>query len=33
MNAKEDKFIHAPSFSFNEVKLLLSRAGILKVDN
>jgi hypothetical protein len=33
MNPEKDKFIHSPSFSFNEVKLLLSRAGIIKVAN
>jgi hypothetical protein len=30
MNPVDDKFIHSPSFSFNEVKLLLIRAGIIK---
>jgi len=29
----EDKFVHSPSFSFNEVKCLLIRARILKVSD
>jgi len=31
MDIHDDKFIHAPSYSFNEVKLLLVRAGIIIV--
>jgi len=33
MNPIDDKFIHSPSFSFNEVKLFLIRAGIIKIPN
>jgi hypothetical protein len=31
MNCQDDKFIHSPSFSFNEVKQLLVRAQIIIV--
>ena len=31
MDVHKDKFIHAPSYSFNELKLLLLRAGIIAV--
>jgi hypothetical protein len=31
MDVNEDKFIHAPSYSFNELKVLLVRAGIITV--
>jgi len=33
MNLVEDNCIHSPSFSFNEVKRLFIRAGIMKVPN
>jgi hypothetical protein len=32
MNCQDDKFIHSPSFSFNEVKQLLVRAQIIIVN-
>jgi hypothetical protein len=31
MDIHEDKFMHAPSYSFNELKVLLVRAGIITV--
>jgi hypothetical protein len=33
MNCEGDKFIHSPSFSFNEVKQLLIRAQIIIVNS
>jgi hypothetical protein len=33
MNYKDDKFIHIPSFSFNEVKQLLVQAQIIIVNS
>jgi hypothetical protein len=29
LNLEEDKFVHAPSFSFNKVKRLLATTGII----
>ena len=31
MDIHDDKFIHAPSYSFNELKVLLVRAGIILI--
>jgi len=31
MDVYDDKFIHAPNYSFNELKLLLVRAGIITI--